>query len=861
MPTDNELIFNDLLENDSYLSEPNGEVDIVKHELQKSHTMTEEELQSYLRKRCNQQRAVVEMVNMKVKGNYTRFVEGINKIHEVGTCSEQTTAICDRGKSRLHMTKNMVVAALSVSQRQRRKVNMRRAQEVLKMIRRARDLQKMANRLTQSGEHADAVISIVKGLQGIEEDTIDIVDHVPLMRQLLASLYQMKKNIFENQLEKSMTDCCDTFHAWQFQKNLTAVTICNAQDKGADQLIQKWKQVVNLTSLASIRGFALKNSCEAETERASFGQLMRKLHSDDVIHALITLFSNLAHAMWNFTAMLNWLSQAQEYASWFDKLTHFKQQFASLIESKVHEFLVSCQFHSLKLQSFRNLVVSYRMFSTLMASFSASPSNDLESLMCKAITKYLSEVFHKEVTEVTRMGILHETGESVEWEDCDLKKEDGMALSEKQISSLCRLCNDYLDDDSETVGNPFVTFMAAATSARMRQNSDSPLGAATGPSIDKKLLRCAHETISNIETYKELIDAFPTASGAVGSLLMELGSLFVYLTISSFCNVPQAGADKKENKDKDRSDSEIFLKNQLPSHIQENLNEIKTIALKYIPKEINIDTNEPKATATPQVQSANLRHILNSRLDLFGIVPRHAALDSASAVLTCISNIWNSDTHHRQVQSTQSLIRTTKHISKVTTKRLSMIICPCDSYPRLIQESKWEPKALESDPSMYTHVVLKDLRKVSDRLSDSNIASQLPDDVPYRLWTCIVDNVWCSLVEGFSRVKKCSDEGRALMALDVKTIQHALKGLVPGNIPSAEPVDEFVRAFYLDTEGYLDWVRNSHARYTTKQLTSILTINTNVIDRKRKEKQEEIRKLEDELQRLDHRDRMPFDIL
>ena len=777
----NEKVLSDLFEKDAHLSTPYGEVDIITLELQKSHTMTEEELKAYLQRRCNQQRVVVEMVNAKVKSNYTRFVEGINKIQEVGTCSEQTTVICDRGKSRLRMTKKMVISSLSISQKQRSKVNMRRAQEILKMIKRAKDLQVTALRLVKSGEHADAVITIVKGLQSIEEDSVDIVNNIKIMKHLLTTLRQMKIHIFENQLERSMTDCCDTFHAWQFQKNLTAVTACNAQDKGVDQLVQKWKRVVSLTSLASVRTFALKNSCESETAKATFSQLMRKLHSDDVIQALITLFSNLAHSMWNFTAMTNWLSQAPEYASWFERITDFKNEFSSLIEHKVQEFLVSCQFHSLKLQSFRNLVVSYRMFSALLTTFNNPPSEELDALMCKAITKYLSEVFHKEVTEVTRMGILHETGEAVVKNDYEIKKDTGKMLSEKKIISLCKLCIEYLSDENESVSNPFVTFMTMTTTY-VQLGNDSPLNSTeTCHAFSKRsLLRCAHETIANIDTYKELIEAFPTASVSVGDLLIELGSLFVYLIITSFCNVPQPGSERKDSKEREKSESDMFSKSQLPAHIEKNIEVIRKIALKYIPKDINPETGELKTASLPQVQSPSVRHLLSSKIDLYGIIIRHTALDSTSSVLSCISNIWNTEIHQKQSQESQSLTRTLKHLSKVTTKRLSMLIYPCDSYPRLIQDSKWEPKALESDPSMYTHVLLKDLRKVSDALTDSNIASQLPEDIPYRLWTCIIDNIWCALIEGFSRVKKCSDEGRALMALDIKTIQHALKGLVPG---------------------------------------------------------------------------------
>ena len=55
------------------------------------------------------------------------------------------------------------------------------------------------------------------------------------------------------------------------------------------------------------------------------------------------------------------------------------------------------------------------------------------------------------------------------------------------------------------------------------------------------------------------------------------------------------------------------------------------------------------------------------------------------------------------------------------------------------------------------------------------------------------------LVEGFSHTKKVSDEGRALMSLDVKTLQAGLRKLL-AELPPMPYVENYIRALYLPSE-------------------------------------------------------------
>ncbi|MES1909010.1 MAG: hypothetical protein MHM6MM_001829 [Cercozoa sp. M6MM] len=80
------------------------------------------------------------------------------------------------------------------------------------------------------------------------------------------------------------------------------------------------------------------------------------------------------------------------------------------------------------------------------------------------------------------------------------------------------------------------------------------------------------------------------------------------------------------------------------------------------------------------------------------------------------------------------------------------------------------------------------------------------------------------LVEAFSRVIKCTTEGRMQMLQDRRILQQMLQGLAPltpgREQPSWRPLDEFINAYFLPQQEYLDFAMRNHY-YTKAQLLSL----------------------------------------
>jgi len=80
------------------------------------------------------------------------------------------------------------------------------------------------------------------------------------------------------------------------------------------------------------------------------------------------------------------------------------------------------------------------------------------------------------------------------------------------------------------------------------------------------------------------------------------------------------------------------------------------------------------------------------------------------------------------------------------------------------------------------------------------------------------------LVDGYAGVKKASDEGRAQMSLDVKTLQAALRKLLPEMAPSMAHVEDYLRALYLPPQELLAWAR-AHPQYSVRHRTALVALN------------------------------------
>ncbi|KAI4373569.1 hypothetical protein MLD38_011683 [Melastoma candidum] len=178
----------------------------------------------------------------------------------------------------------------------------------------------------------------------------------------------------------------------------------------------------------------------------------------------------------------------------------------------------------------------------------------------------------------------------------------------------------------------------------------------------------------------------------------------------------------------------------------------------------------------------------------------------------------------------------TELIHRITARLLLHI----NGYVDRIANAKWEVKELGLEHNGYVDLLLGEVKHYKTRLLHGGINREVQDI----LMEYGLDIVAETLVEGLSRVKRCTDEGRALMSLDLQVLINGLQHFVPSNVrPKLQIVETFIKAYYLPETEYVHWAR-AHPEYTKNQIVGLVNLVATMKSWKRKTRLEILEKIE-----------------
>lgn len=176
------------------------------------------------------------------------------------------------------------------------------------------------------------------------------------------------------------------------------------------------------------------------------------------------------------------------------------------------------------------------------------------------------------------------------------------------------------------------------------------------------------------------------------------------------------------------------------------------------------------------------------------------------------------------------------HIHRTTARLLLHI----NGYVDRIANAKWEVKELGVEHNGYVDLLLGEFKHYKTRLAHGGIRKEVQD----LLLEYGVDNVAEVLVEGLSRVKRCTDEGRALMSLDLQVLINGLKHFISVDVrPKLQIVETFIKAFYLPETEFVHWAR-AHPEYSKSQIVGLINLVSTMKGWKRKTRLEVLEKIE-----------------
>nr|BAE00296.1 unnamed protein product [Macaca fascicularis] len=142
----------------------------------------------------------------------------------------------------------------------------------------------------------------------------------------------------------------------------------------------------------------------------------------------------------------------------------------------------------------------------------------------------------------------------------------------------------------------------------------------------------------------------------------------------------------------------------------------------------------------------------------------------------------------------------------------------------LMANVKWDVKEIMSQHNIYVDALLKEFEQFNRRLNEVSKRVRIPLPVSNILWEHCIRLANRTIVEGYANVKKCSNEGRALLQLDFQQFLMKLEKLTDIRpIPDKEFVETYIKAYYLTENDMERWIKE-HREYSTKQLTNLVNV-------------------------------------
>ncbi|XP_031385734.1 syndetin [Punica granatum] len=177
-----------------------------------------------------------------------------------------------------------------------------------------------------------------------------------------------------------------------------------------------------------------------------------------------------------------------------------------------------------------------------------------------------------------------------------------------------------------------------------------------------------------------------------------------------------------------------------------------------------------------------------------------------------------------------------EHIHRTTARQLLHI----SGYADRIASAKWEVKELGLEHNGYVDLMLGEFKHYKTRLMHGGIHKEVQDILLEHGLEIVAE----TLTEGLSRVKRCTDEGRALMSLDLQVLINGLQHFVSANVrPKFQIVEAFIKAYYLPETEYVHWARG-HPEYTKNQIVGLINLVATMKGWKRKTRLEVLEKIE-----------------
>uniref|UniRef100_A0A8B9JWL7 VPS50 subunit of EARP/GARPII complex n=1 Tax=Astyanax mexicanus TaxID=7994 RepID=A0A8B9JWL7_ASTMX len=862
----------------------NDSFDMVQYELEKlPPELNLQELEEYRDKLKQQQAAVSKKVADLILEKQPSYVKELERVTSLQTNLQLAAVICTNARRQLSSAKEgFTEASLGLLANQRRRQLLT---GLLKSLRTIKTLQRTDVRLSEMLEEEDYPGAIQLCLEC--QKAASTFKHYSCISELNSKLQDTLEQI-EEQLDVALSKTCKHFDVSHYTKVQLAYTLLGKTQTAMDQLHMHFTQAIHNTVFQVVLGYVELCAGNADTkfQKMQYKDLCTHITPDSYIPCLTDLCKALWEVMLSYYRTMQWHEEHdKEEAAVPDagnpgdstvgrsyvkkKLEHGLTRIWQDVQLKVKAYLLGTDMSNFKYDDF---IVVLDVISRLMQvgeEFCGSKSEVLQESIKRQSVNYFKN-YHRTRLEELRMFLENET-----WELCPVKSNFSIAqLHEFKFMGQCRspsVSPSRQPTSSEPVelslfeqfvqgGNPFemqidnkeeetedVLASNGYESDELEKNvyqdydSDSDVaeelkqdyvdeqtGDVPAKSVSRETLRSRKRSDYNLNKanapiltnttlnvirlvgkYMQMMNILKPIAFDVIHCVSQLFDYYLYAVYTFF------------GRNEMYESPGLGL---ISSRLRTTLNRIQ---------ESLIDMTATLTERKEKVPSPHLSQlvVLTASGTLYGLAERVVATES----LVFLAEQFELLQPHLDTmmppakkpflqQFYSQTVSTASELRKPTYWIVAAKAIDYEQMLLLMAGVKWDIKEIMSQHNVYVDVLLKEFEQFNKRLGDVSRQVRIPLPVSNVLWEHCIRLANRTLVEGYANVKKCSNEGRALMQLDFQQFLMKLEKLTDLRpIPDKEFVETYIKAYYL-TENDMEQFIKNHREYSMKQLANLVNV-------------------------------------
>lgn len=229
----------------------------------------------------------------------------------------------------------------------------------------------------------------------------------------------------------------------------------------------------------------------------------------------------------------------------------------------------------------------------------------------------------------------------------------------------------------------------------------------------------------------------------------------------------------------------------------------------------------------PQHPVAGEISVVSNAGNLYGLLERTTAAESLLAVAQQLQRARGALAHALPLAEGAALdsflsrtVGAAEDLRDLVVRAGVRLLLPLHWVPERLGAAIWVLSEPPTGHGGWVDELARQLQLLRDRLAQ---VPSLDSAAASRLWGAAAVHVAEACLEGFSRCRRCSLEGRAAMSLDLQGVGHALARVLPPAVQAGGTlrlVDSYVKAFYIPLSELPHWAQ-THPEYSAQQVLAL----------------------------------------